>query len=318
MEKKHILVTGVNGFVGPHLVRELLKRDCAVYGIGYGPNVIDAPQDATYHYASCDLTNPEDVAKNIDLGSVDTVIHLAGLSSPAQSFEQPQRYIADNSAMLVNLFEAALKGNYEKLPRFIVVSTGAFYDGSQEMPLTEASRILFNSPYSISKATNEHVTDYYRLRGFETVIIRPFNHTGPGQALGFIVPDLTEKVMAAGVNGTITVGNLTTRRDYSDVRDVVRAYADVALAPDVKAPLYNVCSGKGHSGEEILQMITTALYGGGAVVKTEIDESRVRPNDIPEIVGSAEHLRQDYGWEPAIPFEQTVQDYVSWAKANSK
>lgn len=317
MDKKQILVTGVNGFVGPHLVRELLSKGCSVIGVGFGSAPSDIAQGDNYSYVECNLTSLEDVATKINFTNLQAVIHLAGLSSPAISFSQPQRYVADNSAMLINLFETALKQRSEKLPRFVVVSSGAVYASSQPMPLTEDSHLAFNSPYALSKVTNENVCEYYRTRGFETVVARPFNHIGPGQGPGFLVPDLTAQVIAAGANGTITVGDLSTRRDFSDVRDVVKAYAEIALAPEIKHSLYNVCSGKSRSGQELLNAIVVALFGKDTAVHTEIDQSRIRPNDPPEIVGSSDRLHEDFGWSAAIPLDQTIHDYLEWAKQDT-
>jgi len=317
MNRQRILVTGVNGFVGPHLVRELLGRGCAVDGVGYGPEPENSTKHEDYNYIACDLTDMEEVTQKISTAGLSAVIHLAGLSSPAKSFEQPQRYIADNSAMLINLFENILANKPEKLPRFAVISSGALYAGDQEMPLTESSKIFYNSPYAVSKATNEHITDYYRLRGFDNVVIRPFNHIGPGQTPGFIVSDLTSQAIEAGANGTITVGNLTTRRDYTDVRDVVKAYADIALAPTVEHSLYNVSSGISRSGEDILAAITKSLYGNDASLNVQVDQSRIRPGDTPEIVGDASLIREEFGWQPSIPFEQTIQDYVDWSTSQN-
>lgn len=308
---KNILVTGINGFVGPHLARELQQRGCAIAGIGYDtkPSADVAP--LVENYIACDLTNANDVAK-IDFSKVDAVIHLAGLSSQGMSFAQPARFIGDNSAMLINLFEAALQQVPQKLPRFLVVSSGAVYDSEQPMPLTEQSKVTDNSPYIISKLLTEHLCNYYRKRGFSCVIVRPFNHTGPGQGPGFLIPDLAAQVIAAGKNATIKVGNLKSRRDYTDARDIVRAYADLALANNVDGTLFNLGSGLSRSGEEILALITKAVFGNSNAVTTEIDPSRIRPTDPPEIFCDNSAIRQATGWQPAIDLETTINDYVAW------
>jgi GDP-4-dehydro-6-deoxy-D-mannose reductase len=314
MSTQRILVTGVNGFVGPHLVRELKNQGITVVGAASqkaNPEVADLLDD----FIACDLTNLESVSK-IDFASIDAVIHLAALSNQGMSFDQPQKFIADNSAMVINLFEATLAQKPERHPRFIMVSSGAVYESSQQMPLTEKSQTTHGSPYSISKLLGEMLGDYYQKRGIDSVVVRPFNHTGPGQGKGFLLPDMVKQLSELGEEGVLKVGNIATRRDYTDVRDVVKAYVALATATEVKNRLYNVCSGKSRSGEEIIGLIAQTLYGPDAKTNTEVDQSRIRPNDPPEIFGSTELLKADTSWETTIPFEQTVRDYVEWFKKN--
>ncbi len=312
MTKKTILVTGINGFVGKHLVRELHGRDIKVLGTGLS-KVDDEIAGEVDDFIACDLTNLDSVSA-IDFGSLDAVIHLAALSSQGMSFDQPQKFIADNSAMVINLFEAALAQKPKQYPRFIMISSGAVYESDQPMPLTESSKVTHGSPYSVSKLLGEMLGDYYQKRGIDSVVIRPFNHTGPGQGPGFLLPDMVKQLSEAGKDGVIKVGNITTRRDYSDVRDVARAYADLATTPEIKNRLYNICSGASRSGQEIIEMIAKGLYGDDAKPNTEVDQSRIRPNDPPNIFGSADHLKNDIGWQPKIDFEQTVRDYIAWFK----
>lgn len=309
MSKKTILITGINGFVGPHLAREFAKRGCGVIGVGFQPEAAQELSETLESYIRCDLTNQSDVAK-IDFSSVDAVIHLAGLSSQGMSFDQPQRFIADNSAMIISLFEAALKQKPAQLPRFVVVSSGAVYDSGQAMPLTEDSAVVFNSPYAVSKITVEHLCSYYQRRGFKYIVARPFNHTGPGQGPGFLIPDLATQVLKAGPNGTVKIGNLKTRRDYSDVRDIVRAYADLALTDSLSHNVYNLCSGSARSGKEILEIITNKCFGEKADIKIQVNQELIRPNDPLEIYGSHQRATEDFNWRPEISLEDTIMDYL--------
>lgn len=313
MNQKNILVTGISGFVGPHLARELESRGCAVTGVGFSERQSAALADTSVSYISCDLSDMEQV-KKIDFGDIDSVVHLAGLSSQGMSFDQPQRFIADNSAMLINLFEAALAQKPATLPRFVIISSGAVYNSRQAMPLSEQSEIAYASPYVVSKVTNEHLTAYYQSRGFVCVTARPFNHTGPGQEPGFLIPDLTAQVLVGGPDGTASVGNLETRRDYSDVRDIVRAYADMALAETVPHDLYNLASGVSRSGGEILDLIIRAVYGDTANITISVDQSKIRPNDPPDIYGDTSLALADLHWKPTYSIEQTITDYVAWLR----
>lgn len=314
MSTQRILVTGINGFVGKHLVRELNAQGIAVVGTATSkpsPEIADLLES----FIPADLTDQESVGK-IGFTQIDAVIHLAAHSHQGMSFDLPQKFIADNSAMVVTLFESILAQKIDKNPRFVNVSSGAVYESAQPMPITEESKTTHGSPYAISKLLGEMLGDYYQKRGIDTITVRPFNHTGPGQGAGFLLPDLTKQLHDLGPNGVLRVGNIKTRRDYTDVRDVVKAYVLLATAPEVKNRLYNLCSGVSRSGEELIHIIASALYGDGAKPTTEVDQAKIRPNDPPEIFGSTARLKTDTGWEMTIPFEQTVRDYVEWFKKN--
>lgn len=296
--QKNVVITGVNGFVGHHLDTELRNNECSVIGIGREDSC-----DFVDTYLQSDLaeTWPEG-AEN-----VDAVIHLAGLAAVGPSFDGPQTYLNLNSAMVTNMCEFYLK--QDKKPRIVIVSSGSIYDPSQPLPISEVGKIGLSSPYSVSKVLVENQAEYYRNRGLDCVVVRPFNHIGPGQLAGFIVPDFHEKIATAEENATITVGNIETKRDYTDVRDIVKAYGKLALAESLQYPVYNVCSGNSYSGKEIFEFLCRALNRPDVTYK--VDPALVRPSDIPEIIGDASRIRSELGWQPAISIEQTIADVVS-------
>jgi GDP-4-dehydro-6-deoxy-D-mannose reductase len=181
------------------------------------------------------------------------------------------------------------------------------YDPAASLPLTEDSRVKCASPYSVSKLLQEQLAGYYGVRGFEYVVARPFNHIGPGQNEGFLVPDLAKQVAEAEKSGaeTFGVGNLSAKRDFTDVRDIVLAY--VALLERGKnGEVYNICSGRSVSGEEILNELLK--HSKSADLRPVVDEAKVRPVDAPEIYGDYGKLKADTGWEPRIPLEQTLRE----------
>lgn len=296
--EKRIAVTGVNGFVGQHLTKELQSAGCEVIGIGREDSC-----DFVDTYYVCDLAMkwPEGV------GNVDAVIHLAGLAAVGPSFDDPQTYINLNSAMVTHMAEFYLK--QDRKPRLVIVSSGSIYDPTQPLPITEDGKIGLSSPYSVSKVLVENQAEYYRNRGLDCVIVRPFNHIGPGQLPGFIVPDLFEKISQSQQNAAISVGNLETKRDYTDVRDIVRAYRELALADTLDSTIYNVCSGKSYSGLEIFNLIKNAMNRSDVTYR--VDPSLVRPTDIPEIVGDSSRLQSELDWKPAITIEQTIDDIAA-------
>lgn len=303
----HILVTGVNGFVGQHLARALQQAGHSVHGTGREPQLTPALSGVVTDFSQCDLTKYEQVAE-LPLKSVSAVIDLAGLATVGDSFAQPDHYLHVNTEVLRTVCEAALEQQAQDL-RIVAISSGAIYDSQQPMPLTEDSRLApESSPYAASKIAMEQIAQTYRDQGLDCVVARPFNHIGPGQLAGFLLPDLYEKATAAHQNGQpLLVGNLTTQRDYTDVRDVAAAYVALATQPALHHSVYNVCSGRARSGQEILQLLLQQL---GYQLEPQVDEQLFRPSDAPLLYGDNKQLGDEVHWQPTIPIEQAVSDFV--------
>lgn len=298
-----IVITGINGFVGHHLAKELHDNGHDVIGIGRDETVSEKIKNYINEYHTTDLV--KDLPA---LSDIEGIIHLAGLAAVGPSFDNPQQYINANSAMVTNLCEYYMKA--AKKPRVVIVSSGAIYDSNQPMPITEESKIGFNSPYAVSKILTENQASYYRGRGLDCIVARPFNHIGPGQGDGFLVPALATGLRKARKAGeSLSVGNLKTRRDYTDVRDVAKAYRMLIEAPSLSHSIYNVCSGKSVSGEEMLALIQDAMNIHDIAV--EVDQSKIRPNDPMDIYGDSSTLQNDTGWSPSIKLETTIADYTS-------
>lgn len=301
-----IIVTGVNGFVGEHVVDTFKEDGFEVVGIGSDNNPNEKVAHKLDTYVSCNLLDVDSV-NNIDLNNARAIIHLAGLSAVSRSFDQAQRYISDNAVMTYNLLDHAKTSNMQG--RAIVVSSGALYDPNQPLPISEESATNPTSPYAIGKLASEHVVDYFRNRGLDAVIARPFNHIGPGQKEGFILPDIYAQLSSVGSGGEIQVGNLNTRRDYTDVRDIVAGYKALALADSLDHRLYNICSGKSLSGKDILALVER--IGNYTDIKVSIDPSKIRPSDIMDIYGDSSRIRKELGWQPQYDIEQTIADFVA-------
>lgn len=298
-----IVITGISGFVGKHLTRELKSAGHSVIGLDRSEAVHPEIADLVDDYHSADLA-----AGWPELPNVDAIIHLAGLAAVGPSFDSPQLYININSAIVTNMCEYYLK--QDKKPRIVTISSGAIYDTTAPMPITELSPIAYTSPYTVSKVLLENQAAYYSSRGIECIVMRPFNHVGPGQLPGFLVPDLAEKIRTrVSATDPIEVGNLETKRDYTDVRDVVRAYRLVATKEGkLDHPIYNVCSGASHSGHEVLNAIVGAMQIDAP--ETIVNEKFLRPNDIMDIRGDNSRLVNEFGWKLTYSFEQTIADFV--------
>lgn len=303
VESKKIVITGINGFVGKHLTRELVNNGHQVIGIGVDHDIHPEIAELVFNYVLVDL-----VKSWPELKDVDAIIHLAGLAAVGPSFDRPQDYLTINSAIVTNMCEYYV--TQEKKPRIVMVSSGAIYDPTAPMPINETSPITFSSPYSVSKVLLENQAAYYLSRGLECVVMRPFNHIGPGQAPGFLVPDLAEKILSRENDAEpINVGNLATKRDYTDVRDVAKAYRLVATSETKPQHLvYNVCSGVSHSGEEVLGVMSRAMNIDEP--ECNVDQSLIRPNDIMDIRGDNTRLKEEFGWNTSYEFAQTIADFV--------
>ncbi len=307
------MVTGANGFVAQHVIAELARRGSEVMAIGRQ----DEPAPSTSlanEYIGCDLTDQAAVDK-LPLGEVDAVINLAGLAAVGESFSQRDRYLAVNVGVNKTVCDVAARRGLRDL-RVIAVSSGAVYAGGQAMPLSEFSAVdPTSSPYAESKLAMEENARAYRGAGVDCLIVRPFNHIGPGQGPGFLLPDLLREAQRARTDGEpMRVGNLSTRRDYTDVRDVAAAYVDLAAAVDLKGDLYNVCTGRSLSGVEILRLLLDAM--GSPDLEVEIDQTKFRPSDQPDIVGNSDRLNASAGWVPVVPVERSISDFVAAAQSN--
>ena len=299
----NILVTGARGFVGGHLVKELSENGHEVTAV---INNNETPLKGVLSVAA-DLSIPNEVEANVNFRQIDGVIHLAGLAATGPSFDDPLKYIKVNSGIEINLYEACIKQDTK--PKFLIISSGSLYDPKAQMPLNEESPIDPTSPYAVSKISQEALAQYYGNRGFDYIIARPFNHIGPGQNPGFIVPDLAKQIIEAENNKIteIKVGNLDAKRDFTDVRDIVRAYR-LLIESNKTSEVYNICTGNSVSGKEILSKLLLK-----STIKIDIveDPERMRPSDIPEIIGDHSKLTLDTGWTPKYDLDQTLVDALN-------
>lgn len=303
-----ILVTGVNGFVGQHLVRELVESGHEVIGTGQDKSLTVALRDLVTTYLACDLTDREQIAR-LPLDTVDAVINLAGIAQVGSSFGKEKLYEEINVKVHTTLAERVHQLGASL--RILAISTGAVYDSSQPMPIREDGKLIDSgSPYAYSKVLMEQAMHHFMTEGMDIVIARPFNHTGPGQPNGFLLPDLAKQVLRGR---SLQLAPNNTERDFTDVRDVVRAYRLLAThSGPLTHDIYNVCSGRPVSRDRLVQLLLNST--GQQDLPIEIDRSLLRPHDPAVIYGDNHRLMQETGWEPKITLEQTIDDYLAWEK----
>lgn len=298
-----LVVTGANGFVGAHVAEIAASRGVEVWGIAREreANPRLAPHVTRYFAADLQHEWPVDAAPS-------AVVHLAGLAAVGPSFTAPQRYLNVNSAIMTTMSEALLARGGDT--RVVVVSSGTVYATPVDTtPIAETAPTIPTSPYAVAKILVETQAAYYARRGLDTVVARPFNHIGPGQGTGFLIPDLATALRTLAPGAPLTVGNLDAARDYTDVRDVANAYLTLAFAADHDHRVYNVASGSSHTGRDVLETIAEAL--GRDVPDTVVDAARLRPNDPPHIAGDASRLRDEFAWAPRIGWRESVADFLT-------
>lgn len=307
VHQDNILVTGINGFVGEHLAKQIKSLGHSVLGIGREPVAAEHVLDHVDMYVQCDLMDSTAI-QSLDLSQTSGIIHLAGLASVAESFNKPNLYKEGNARITRNVLELAHKQAMKG--RVVVISTGALYDANQPMPLTEDSGISENSPYATGKIKAEEVAKEYRSKGLDVVIARPFNHVGPHQGPGFLVPDLYNQLIQASAyeKNEILVGNLNTRRDYTDVRDIADAYVKLMQAEVLHHDTYNICTGTSMSGLEVLDILKVSM--DLTDIRVTLDQSRIRPTDAPDVVGNPARIHDDTGWKPKSNARRAIEDFV--------
>jgi GDP-4-dehydro-6-deoxy-D-mannose reductase len=267
-----------------------------------------------------DLRDAEAVVAAVRGAQPEVIYHLAALSSVARSWEDPAQTLSENVSAAINLLEAVRAAAADA--RVVWVSTCEVYGVPQALPLTESDPMAPANPYAVSKAAAEMLAVVYEnAHGLDMVRVRPFSHSGPGQQPIFLLSSLARQAAEgrrAGVERlTIVTGNPDTRRDFTDVRDVVRGYRLIASAKteserdsEAEPGIYNVSSGISVSAADQVRLLGELL--SPIEVTHEIDPSRVRASEVMDLRGDHSRLTAATGWEPEIPLRQTMEDTIGW------
>lgn len=296
------LVTGASGFVGPHLIQHLTDCDDTVTPVGQhnGP----------------DLRDPSGWRTLVETVRPEVIFHLAGWSDVGASWSDPVTAYQTNALGTVSVLEAAraIDG-----VRVVVASSADVYGlvDRSELPISEFNQPKPRSPYGASKLAAETAAQaYWQGFGVRAIVARPFNHLGPGQSDRFIAASLALQMAEAERDGGghIVHGDLSPERDFTDVRDVVRAYR--LLATDGRpGEIYNICSGNAVPIARLFQILADATT---APVEGRIDQSLVRPVDLPVLQGSYMKLHAATGWKPSVPLTETLTDILDDARRRTE
>ncbi|HJO04434.1 MAG TPA: GDP-mannose 4,6-dehydratase, partial [Acidobacteriota bacterium] len=307
-----VLITGITGFAGSHLADYALDQEgVEVYGIRRWRS----PTENIDHIADrlniveCDLRDAASVTSMIDSIRPDRIFHLAAQSYVPTSWHAPAESLETNIIGQLNLFQALRQTGCDATRIQIAGSSeeyGLVY--REEAPITEQNPLRPLSPYAVSKVTQDLLAyQYFRSYGTHAIRTRGFNHTGPRRGEVFVVSNFAKQIAMIEAQQrppVIRVGNLEAERDFTDVRDVVRAYW-LILEHGVPGEVYNIASGRTWRIQDVLDLL---LSFSETDITAEVDPDRLRPSDVELLLGDASKLNEITGWEPLIPFEQSARE----------
>ena len=304
------LVTGATGFAGRQLVRLLgPTQEGPIDGTTIDAAVPGSNPALRLHH--CDITKADDVDRLLKAVQPTHLFHLAAPAHVGESFGRPLAAVQEIVAGAVTVLEAAAR--LEPRPRALLVSSAEVYGAGDGSPLSETAPLEPNSPYGVGKLAAEAFARYLAGRGLHVVIVRPFNHIGPGQSPGFVCSAFAKQIAEAEAGlrpPVVQVGNLSPERDFTDVRDTVRAYP-LVLEQGQAGEAFNVASGQAIPISRLLEGLVSL-----SKIKIEVrtEAARLRPGEAQKRVGDAGKLRA-LGWAPTVPLEQSLRDALDGWRA---
>lgn len=319
MSKKRALITGITGFVGPHLADFLLHQDdLEIVGTYLSHEHLCTTTEFIKSHVDLhqmDLSNPQSVHTVITKIQPEYIFHLAAQSNVAQSWKEPARTFDVNVLGTIHLLEAIRRASLDPVIQIACSSEQYGLVPPEKLPVTEETPFHPLSPYAVSRVTVDLMGyQYFKSYGLRIIRTRAFNHTGPGQNDQFVCSRFA-KIIAQIERGlrepVLTVGNLDAIRDFTDVRDMVRAYA-MSVTHGTAGEAYVIASGVGRSIQEV---VDTLLSLSRLPIRVEIDPTLLRPSDVPALFGNSSKFKETTGWQPHRRFEETLEDILNYWRA---
>ncbi len=310
------LITGITGFAGSHLAELLLAEhpEVEVYGTYRWRSRMDniehlAPE---LRLLECELRDPSSVHRAVEKARPDVVFHLAAQSFVPASWTAPGDTVLSNLSGQINLFEAVRSLHLDPVIQIACSSEQYGLVQTDEVPIRESNPLRPLSPYAVSKVGQDFLGyQYFQSYGLKVIRTRGFNHTGPRRGDVFVTSNFARQIARIELGmaePVIRVGNLDAVRDFTDVRDMVRAYW-LAVTRGKPGEVYNIATGEGQTIREMLDRLISLAR---VEVKVETDPARLRPSDVQILIGDSSKFRADTGWEPRIPFEKTLADTLDF------
>lgn len=310
-----VLITGMSGFAGRHLV-ELLLSTTHWTLIGASRSTQGDRPNPRVFWWKLDLRDADAVTRLLRYERPDIIVHLAAQSHVPTAWKAPWATFEANVRPQLNLFEGAIAAKLA--PRFLIVSSNEVYGppvSRDDLPFRETRPLQPTNPYAVSKAAQELMAlQYHRSHAFDIVVARPFNHIGPGQDTRFVASDFARQIAEIELGKrepVIYLGNMLAERDFTDVRDIVQAYLALIQKAD-GGQAYNVCSGRPRSIQSLLDILLSMTE---VKIEQRSDPAKFRVADTPISYGDPTRIRESTGWEARIPFERTLADILNyWRK----
>ena len=308
------LITGITGFVGSHLADFLLDKGVEVYGVARWRSKMDniVHIKDKLRLVDADMRDGHSLSEAVGSSAPDYIFHLASQSFVPMSWRAPADTMETNAIGTIHLLEAARQSKCDPVIQIVGSSEEYGMVYPNEVPIRETNPLRPLSPYGVSKVAADKLgCQYHMSYGLKTVVTRAFNHTGPRRGDVFVTSNFSKQVaeIERGLKEpTIYVGNLDARRDFTDVRDIVKAYW-LAVTKGEYGEVYNICSGETRTIQSVLDLLLSMT---DKKIEIKQDPSRMRPSDVEVLHGDYSKFKERTGWKPEIPFEKTMADLLNY------
>ncbi|WP_252221701.1 MULTISPECIES: GDP-mannose 4,6-dehydratase [unclassified Clostridium] len=301
------LITGVNGFVGHYLSQYLIEQGYEVYGTVIEDNI----KMDNVKILKMNLLNKKEVNETIKNINPEQIYHLAGQSAVGLSWDNPTLTMNVNINGTINLLDAVRNNNINT--KILIIGSSDEYGiiKPEECPINEQHKLNPNSPYAISKMTQEEISKLYiKSYKMNIIMVRAFNHIGPMQSKNFVVSDFASRIaeIEKGAEAIIRVGNLEAYRDFTDVRDIVKGY-ELLMSYGKIGEIYNIGSGKPYKIQQILDILLSLSTTN---INVEIDKNRLRPSDVPIIQCDNSKIKSHTNWSIEYDIKDTLKDTLDY------